>query len=430
MKSTPVRSFGKVFETSLGKSLGKVLGKALRCHVLCLIMLGVIVGCSDETSPTPLLNHIVSPYTKQTKAFFVRSRSQYWSNRLETVQIDGQRCILREQLETTYIFLQNYTLETVPEHLAQGIEFDKLIILPDDKDNVAQCDPRVLEKILSALGTICADTLELYNLDLDDSGGKKKSQRMARFLGNFGRKETPELASPIARYTLSIKTLLIRSTTLPAIDWFQKRLDLSHCQISLIIIGKLQLESLELLDGFNAGSIEALNLEGFMSLDSLECKLLREGPLPDKLVILTPWPIYPKISKEIAGNILTKEWRLLVVPMEVWTDLMSPSNQPKHLTAAELAVYIPQHGVFTVIPISLTPSMGDNLATVKVLRFEFYTRHELMSAPKMMGIVDWISRYFRGLEKLVIEESPGKTGFCLFLQKNQVEITTNPGLKT
>ncbi|OAG30267.1 hypothetical protein NEDG_02243 [Nematocida displodere] len=425
MKSTPIRSFGRVFEASLGKRLGKVIGKALRCHVLCLIVLCVAVGCADEVSEP---EYIVSPYTEKTIAFFEKSSSEYCPNVLKTVEIDGKRCLLKKQPKTIFIFFRHYILETVPEQLVQGIGFDTLIIAPRQKDKITRTNPAVLEKILSALGTICADTLELSNLDLDGSGGKKNSQRMARFLGRFGGKETPKLAPAITRCILSIKTLLIQHNTLPTIVWLQKRLDLSLCRINLTIRGELQLENLELVDRFGAASIEALTLEDFKKLNSLNCKLLREGPLPEELAIITTRPIYPMISEEIEHNIITKEWQLLVVPLQIWTDLMGPSNHPKHLIVEKLTVYIPQHGMFTELQNTSPPSMGDNIATVKVLKFLFYTKHELMFSPSIVPIIDWISRYCRGLEKLVIEESRGKTDFCLFLQNNYVEITTNPGL--
>ncbi|OAG30950.1 hypothetical protein NEDG_02266, partial [Nematocida displodere] len=379
MKSNPVKSFGKVFETSLGKRLGKVMGKTLRCHLLCLIVLCVIVGCADEVSEP---EYIVSPYTEQTMEFFDRCGSESWPNRLETVEIDGQRCILKKQTRTLiYIFLQSYTISSIPEQLVQGIEFDKLIMVPNDRDKIAQFDPRVLEKILCVFGTICADTLVFSDLSLDGSGSESKSQRMGRSVGSFWGKETPELAPATPRCILSIKTLLIQKSTLPTISWLQKRLDLSQCQVNLVIVGKLQLENLELLDCFGARYIEALTLEGFKRLGSLDSKLFREGPLPSELRIWTTRPIFPKISEWIAGSIISKEWKLLVVPMQVWKELMKPGELPKHFTAAELTVYIPQYGMFTELKNRTLPTMGDdNIATVKSLTFKFHTRYELMFA--------------------------------------------------
>ncbi|OAG31391.1 hypothetical protein NEDG_02273, partial [Nematocida displodere] len=392
--------------------------------VLC-----VIVGCADEVSEP---EYIVSPYTEQTMEFFDRCGSESWPNRLETVEIDGQRCILKKQTRTLiYIFLQSYTISSIPEQLVQGIEFDKLIMVPNDRDKIAQFDPRVLEKILCVFGTICADTLVFSDLSLDGSGSESKSQRMGRSVGSFWGKETPELAPATPRCILSIKTLLIQKSTLPTISWLQKRLDLSQCQVNLVIVGKLQLENLELLDCFGARYIEALTLEGFKRLGSLDSKLFREGPLPSELRIWTTRPIFPKISEWIAGSIISKEWKLLVVPMQVWKELMKPGELPKHFTAAELTVYIPQYGMFTELKNRTLPTMGDdNIATVKSLTFKFHTRYELMFAPSIVSIIDWISRHFRGLERLVIVESPGKTGLCLFLQKNQVVFTTSPGLKS
>ncbi|OAG30416.1 hypothetical protein NEDG_02206 [Nematocida displodere] len=389
MKSTPVRSFGKVFETSLGKRLGRVIGKALRCRVLCLIVFCMAVGCADEVS---VPEYIASPYTEQTMEFFEKSRpdlpkrngfgSADRQNMLVTVEIDGQRCLLKKQREIIYINPKNYTLETVPEHLVQGIEFNILTIAPGDEHKIARTNPDVLEKILNALGTICADTLLFYHLDLDGSGSGNKIQRMTRSVrrigrwssGNFGRKETPELVPAITRYILSIKTLWIQHNTLPAIVWLQKRLNLSHCRINLTILGKLQLDNLEVLDGFDAGSIEALTLKYVKRLDSLECKLLREGPLPEELAISTTKPIFPKIPEQIAYKIIAKEWRCLEVPMVMWRNLMSPGRSPKLFIAAELMICIPQYGgAHTMLPAPSLPVMGDNIARVNSLIVYFST---------------------------------------------------------
>ncbi|OAG30745.1 hypothetical protein NEDG_02216 [Nematocida displodere] len=426
MKSKTVRSFGKVFETRLGK----VLGKALRCHVLCLIVLCVIVGCAEETVPAPLLRHIVSPYTVQTIAFFERSGSDDWPNMLVSVEIDGQRCILKKQTQAIRISLEKYTLETVPEQLAQGIEFDILIMVPNDRDKIAQFDPAVLEKILCVFGTICADILDFSNLDLDGSRIKNMIQRMGRSVGRLGRTETPELApaTPITKCILTIKTLLIQKNTLPTIIWLQKRLDLTQCRINLTIRGELQLKSLELVDRFGAASIETLWVLGINTLGSLECKLLREGPLPEELAILEKTSICPIISEEIAHNIITKEWRALVVSMVMWKKLMNPSNQPKLFTAGELVIYIPHYGMFTMPPAPSLPVMGDNIATAKSLTIHCYDRNGLVYSPIITPIIDWISRHFRGLEDLVVGGPYIENNFAEFFQKNQVEITTNPGL--
>ncbi|OAG31153.1 hypothetical protein NEDG_01566 [Nematocida displodere] len=417
MKSKTVTGFSNLF------------ARALRCPALWFGVFCVIVGCAEEVSEPEC---ITSPYTEQTIRFFEKSCYSEYPTALNTVEKDEKAQILKKQTELIYINLEKYTLETVPEQLAQGIEFDKLIILPDDKDKVTRFDPRVLEKILSALGTICADTLVFYNLDLDGFGSKNMIQRVGRLPGNFGRKETPELApaTPITRYTLSINTLLIQHNTIPAIAWLQKRVDLSQCRINLAIVGKLRLNNLELLDGFNAERIKILTLKDVKRLDSLECKLLREGSLPEELTMMTTTPVYPKISEQIARNILTKEWRALVVPIEVWKNLMSPSSSPKHLTAAELSIYTPQYGIYTELKNTSLPPMGDNIATVKVLRVDFYNKYWLALFPPIFSTIDWISRHFRGLEELSIEFVFGHNNFAEFFENNQVVITTNPSLKS
>ncbi|OAG31270.1 hypothetical protein NEDG_02258, partial [Nematocida displodere] len=343
MRSKIVRYFGKVFETSLGKRLGKVFGKALRSHVLCLILLCVIVGCAEETVPAPLLRHIVSPYTEQTIAFFEKSSAEGRPNQLRTVQIDESRCILRVQAQHLSIYLNKHTLETVPEKLVEGIKFQWLTMKSDGPVDIA-----VLDKILSVFGRINVSWLELADLEIDEVSSNTDEYP-----------QTPKCV-------LNVAELWVTSTLKSSIVWFQDRVDLSESQIRLILYCKPDFGNLEVLDGFNAAGITRLMLYDIANLDSLDCKLLREAPLPNGLDIGgSNAGLTPKISEEVVRGMLTKEWVDLSMPVEVWEELMKPNDQPKHLTVDSLTIYLALSQGQTL------PSMGMSRATAKHLTLNF-----------------------------------------------------------
>ncbi|OAG30265.1 hypothetical protein NEDG_02254, partial [Nematocida displodere] len=397
MKSNLVRSFGKVFETSLGKRLGKVLGKALWCHVLCLIVLCVIVGCADEVSEP---NYIVSPYTEQTMEFFDRSRSDDWPNRLETVEIDGQRCILKKQTRVIFISLQNYTLETVPEKLVEGIPFFGLALGSDEPS-----DPAVLEKILSVFGTINAWLLELRNLEVRVSSDNDEHPRPPRCVINAN----------IFRISHTPKT---------TIEWVQKRLALSESQLLFIISCMPDFGNLEVLDGFSPACLVRLALHDIDKLDSLDCKLFREGPLPDELEISGNSTVTtPKISEEIIWNMLAKKkWVSLRMPVELWVELMKPSEQPKLLRVGYLQI------VFCPGSSIPTPVVGMDRVTAGYLSIRLTNAKNLLTITDAEQTLDWVSTAFVGLETLIVD-GPSGPELKYFIRSHTIDIPTIPTLK-
>ncbi|OAG29864.1 hypothetical protein NEDG_02213 [Nematocida displodere] len=395
MKSTPVRSFGKVFETSLGKSLGKVLGKALRCHLLCLIVLCVIVGCSDDSSDE---EHIVSPYTEQTMEFFERSGSDVRPNVLETIEIDGERCILKKQTQAVRISLEKYTLETVPEQLAQGIEFDRLVVEPS-----GPVDPAVLEKILSAFGTINAEWLDLADLEIDDPSPY-----------NDEHPRTPMCA-------LNVDTFQVTTTPKTTIEWLQKRVVLSGFPIELVIDCMPNFGNLEVLDGFCAGEIISLMLYGIDNLDSLDCKLLREGPLPDELVLHSNTPTAPEISEQITRNMLSNRWHMLTVPVSVWHVLAESSAQYNSPVSADyLTIGLPLGGKLARTAVKKKQAEVENLV------IEFHEDQPLVTRQDMTSALVWASRSFEGLQSLSIVSEPDAIDEADLASNNHFEITATP----
>ncbi|OAG31295.1 hypothetical protein NEDG_01773 [Nematocida displodere] len=397
MKSTPVRSFGKVFETSLGK----VFGKALWCHVLCLIVLCVIVGCADEVSET---EYIVSPYTEQTMEFFERSSADDWPIVLATVQIGKKKFIVRKQTRNLIIYLDKHTLRTVPKKLVKGIVFQWLTI-----DSNGPFDPAVLKKILCAFGTINAKWLKLRNLEIDEASSYNDKHPIIRTL------------TQAPKCVLNIESLQIYTTPKSSIEWLQERVVLSESPIGLLIDCRPDFGNLEVLDGFSATEIISLTLYGIDKLDSMDCKLLREGPWPDMLHLDCDTPTVPEISEQIIQNMLAKEWMGLRVPISVWKELMKPPAQAKRLTADNLTIYLTPSQAQTL------PPVGMNWTAAKHLRIDFRKDNSLVTITALEQTLDWVSRSFVGLEKIDVEGlyAPRVTDF---VRSNIFDITTNPTL--
>ncbi|OAG30741.1 hypothetical protein NEDG_02261, partial [Nematocida displodere] len=405
MKSKIVRSFKKVIGKVLGKVIGEVFGKALRCHLLCLIVLCVIVGCADEVSEP---EYITSPYTEKTIAFFEKSSSEYCPNVLKTVEIDGKRCLLKDQTQTIRISLDKYTLKHIPKNLVKGIVFNGLTI-----DSNGSFDPAVLKKILSAFGTINADVLALKKLEIWVSSYNDEHPRTLA--------QTP---TRTPKCILNVKVLTIYATPKTTIEWLQERVDLSLSRINLLIDCMADFGNLEVLDGFNAEEITSLMLYGIDKLEGLDCSLFREGPLPDELFLWdSTYGTPPKISEQIIQNMLAKEWVRLRMPVELWVELMKPSEQPERLTAGKLWIYLAPYQTQTLIR-----TIGMNLAWVKDLTLDFGKDDTMLTSTALEQTLDWISRNFSGLEELSVNGLTTPT-LIEFVRTHTFGITTNPTLK-
>ncbi|OAG30263.1 hypothetical protein NEDG_02252 [Nematocida displodere] len=373
----------------------------------------MVVGCSMDL---PLSDHIVSPYTEQTMDFFEKSEIERQPNQLETIQIGEERHILKKQSQPMNIYFDIYTLESVPDQLTQGIEFNELSISTTTAEN-RSIDPAVLEKILRVFGTVNAETLSLHNWATTAS----PDDLVQPFERIFAENNDSEAAAPLTRCVLNVKNLNMFCNTVLAIKQFQEWMDLSQCQVELTLVGELELENLEVLDGFNARSIEILTLTYFERLDSLDCKLFREGPLPSELYLNNKHALASKISEEVARNLLTNIWVAITIPVEVWVELMKPSEQPKHLTAKYLEITFSRD---SSIP---APVVGMDRTTARHLTIELAKENHVVTRTDLEQTLDWVSTAFVGLGVLNVEcsDTPALRDF---VRNNQFEITSIPTL--
>ncbi|OAG30412.1 hypothetical protein NEDG_02234 [Nematocida displodere] len=387
MKSTPIRYFSNLFT------------RALRCHLLCLILLCVIVGRAEEV-PEP--EYIVSPYTKQTIKFFERSGSDDWENRLETVEIDREIHVNRFQPRCFSIYLNKYTLETVPEELVADIRFNRLTLESDGPVN-----PAVVEKILCAFGTINVSWLDLADLEIDDPSSDNNGHPRA---------------TPTPKCVLNAKELWITNTPKSSIVWLGERVGLVSSGIGLRISCGTDFGNLEVLDGFNAKRISRLTLYNIDNLDSLDCKLLREGPMLYVLIIYNNTTLTPKISEQIIQNILAKEWMKLKMPVSVLGELMKPSEQPKQLTADKLTIYLAPSQTQTLPPPGMNRLNAIHLAII------FRNDNHLLTGTDLEQTLEWVSVGFEDLEVLSVLVPDAPPALKDFVRSHTFNITTIPTL--
>ncbi|OAG30742.1 hypothetical protein NEDG_02262 [Nematocida displodere] len=407
----------------------KACKKLLGCQLTWLGVFCMAVGCADKV---PVPGYITSPYTKQTIKFFKKSGSDGRVNRLEIVEIDGERRLLKKQTQSFTIALDKYTLKNIPKKLAQGIEFRTLAI-----ESTAHFDPAVLEKILSAFGTINADKLELSNLAINKVTARTNPNTNTNDANIFQRclqalwgmcRRVFELVFRLVngvppKCTVNVKDLGIYSTPNTSIEWLQERVDLPGSPIELVIHCMPDFGNLEVLDGFNAAEISRLDLFGIDELGSLDCKLLREGPLPDVLVLKSDKPVTLDIPEQIIRKIASNQWTGLGLSMCVWEELAKLCGQYNSpITADGLRVYLAPDCSLSF------PVVKRNQISAGSLSIIFHNSQLLVTYQEITVALGWASRYFGGLGKLVILTEPDAVDEEDLIEHSYFVISSTPAI--
>ncbi|OAG32195.1 hypothetical protein NEDG_02114 [Nematocida displodere] len=424
-------------ETSLNCCFRHICKLALKCQALWLLVLPCMVHCGDELVSSTLPPYIISPYTAQTLEFFSLTHFEDYSNALDTIRQSGQTYVLKKQNHRLFIILSDHTLEKVPEKMVHGINFTALTISTNTPNVPTPFDTAVACKILTAFGTMYVDSLYLYGLDVGNGeDGNHPGQCLERgILGispiDHGHGESEAQVAPA---NIHVKALEILGSSEMGIKWILRHMNMSQSRIIVKIRCSLALENLELLDGFRVRSIEEIWFFNDLVVASLECKLLREGPLPDSLGIYIPYHTIRTISEQIVQNIISKDWWALHIPMQVFRVIMKPSEYPKHLSAVSLVlgamIYDTSMGECRPAPVpNPLPSMGGGLVVVKFLMLNDLTlRDSVPGCPEIIDALDVISRSFRGLREIVIKTEKREGLVLDFIRRNRFVITTNPGL--
>ncbi|OAG28874.1 hypothetical protein NEDG_01013 [Nematocida displodere] len=378
------------------------------------------------------LDYCLSPYTDETIQFFSITRPIFsFHGKLKTVQIGTETHILKKQSELIEITLKRHTVDSIPDRFVQGIEFSHLKIGPAPPDGPQPSDMAVLNKILAAFVTISAETLELHGPNLVSEGfGRAAIQSLGAagqraVSGILGRLGMPENAPKCILKTHNIR---LSNVYPPTIKWLQERIDLSQCQTNLAIRGPLSLDNLELLDGFNAAGIGRLALYKLCRLGSLECKLLREGPFPDILVIDTHIPAPPGASPQILHNIAQHHWKGLHIHQQIWEGVVNSAEDPKRLRMENLTIGMDRFSANGEPSTSLFSRLGDSQTTTRELVLKLQADTGPATPPLLIHTLEWVSRCFRGLEHLTIDAKATPNDLISFIADHQLEMTTNPTL--
>ncbi|OAG29388.1 hypothetical protein NEDG_00521 [Nematocida displodere] len=415
----------------LVRCLKKLRVLLLRRSIACLGAWCMLAGCTSELVPG--VDYILSDRTKETLTFFREHHPKLSCDELGVVQIGEETHMLKRQMGEILIILKKHKLGSVPQSLVEGVEYSRIRISTRNQGASVQEDLGVLAMILSAFGTICADSLELSDLKLGSwaSGGamarlfsKSPGEIALKSLksGTLGRLEVP-------RCILRIKKLKIANSTELAIKWFQARVDMSQCRVNLIIDGNLELDTLEVVDGFGALAIVELRLYRIRQLSDLECKLLRKGPLPDTLVINSCFCLLTqRISEQICQNIVSNQWKRLHISKQLWKRLIMPRWGVRYICADLLTIDMTYFGNGRVFHSTPVPPMRNTIGLVKVLRIDFYEDRGDLTNGDLIRVLDWISRHFRGLVQIVLGTEAVLKKLVPFIEHNWFLILTNPGI--
>ncbi|OAG31087.1 hypothetical protein NEDG_01861 [Nematocida displodere] len=406
---------------------GRVGRKLANGPILCLIALLLLVRSAVEALDTG--DYVTSPYIGQTIEFFSASCYRQYTNTFESAQTATTTYFLKKQGTKMNIAIDKYTLASVPEKMAHEFEFSAIRIVSSNQAyGPNTVNLAVLEKILSAFGRLCTSVLELGRIIIKDSADMKSStQDLAGGVQAVPHKDSTS-GGEVARCVLEIKSLKLLGTTEAAIKWFSARVDLSLSQIDLEIRDRMKMDSLEVLDEFNASRIVRLSILQLMVLRSLECKWLREGPLPSVLVIETFYLLSPNISGQIAQNILGTPWEQLRLSKQMWGEIVKQNNKQQTIKVDSLVLHIPYFATSSEFQASLLPPMGETLASVTSLTINLHSGKKEVTPEVLTTTLESITRHFRDVVHISIAPGYKLSTVTKFIEETQFVIETNPGL--
>ncbi|OAG31162.1 hypothetical protein NEDG_01575 [Nematocida displodere] len=416
----------------------KVCKKLLTCQILCLV--GVCMAATYSKPQATPNECEIELLSIKTVSFFSKSSSLEHPNKLFLFHSEGKDLVEMNQRNPMYIALDQYTQQQIPELLTRGLNFD-ILTIGQPKDT--KTDRVVLTKVLAALSTIWADTLEFVGIDVDELRPKpyiaNPGQRTLAGVreetrdcsGSLSNQKLPK-PSPPSTYTCvaHIKNLKFSSVGQLSIAWLQKHLDMSQSQITLILVDAIEIDGLEVLDGFKIGAIVKLWIGDFLRCDSLDCRLLRDGPLPQELVITGLYTVTPHLPKEVARRIIKHRWSVLTMPSHIWELLMSPIELTSCIYVDKLAINMVYFdGLSTFCSTSL-PVIRHNMGQANLLTINFQAEDDTLTEDNLCYILDWVCKQFIDLTDLQIGSSTALAHIPSCVTNKLFILETLPSLTT
>ncbi|OAG29106.1 hypothetical protein NEDG_01245 [Nematocida displodere] len=146
-------------------------------HTLALLLVLALTALAGQVlavAEEDLRRHYIdSPHTTRTTGFFKDSGCA-----LLTRDKNYKTYIKIAQDTDITIRLKNYTLDTVPDKLVQGMQFRRLTIIENSHTRARRIKRDVIEKIFRALGSVDAEHLHIFGL----SDAERKEEEAAAML--------------------------------------------------------------------------------------------------------------------------------------------------------------------------------------------------------------------------------------------------------
>ncbi|OAG30187.1 hypothetical protein NEDG_02272 [Nematocida displodere] len=333
----------------------------------------------------------------QTCVFFRRS-----GNTLKQYEVDGKVCIRkRQRLSPISIHIDMYTLQQIPDQIADALVFDHLIIRSTSNSKRTPLNTEVVEKLLWFLRTVHTHKLTI--------SGFKPVTHTATTIDmptlDDGRPSYvhPECQQPIPRLLkVYTKRLVLESISEDFATWILPRLDLKESVFSLHINQRVGISNLCFLDALNPGSLLTMHVYTGKGVGSIDCALLREQRVRDGLMVKgPPNPIHA--SPDIMQAIASKNWAKLCVPVRLWCSIAAVLQQPITIVDLTLDHMIPQYDPI-MKAINHSP-----IVVVKTLNIRLNNRRTKPLAVKTLrDIMAWINKYFACIENLLLTNTQNR----------------------
>ncbi|OAG29881.1 hypothetical protein NEDG_01428, partial [Nematocida displodere] len=382
-------------------------------EILTTIILASLVAtrlCAAGRSPG---HYLESPYTKSTLKFFEKSGCK-----LTTNMVGEEVYIAKEQENTVQIHLNKYREEDIPEHLVDGLAFAELTISDRfvfDPNKNPTTNLGVTEKILLALGTICAHTLVISGIRFEEVANLHNEQPSgwwAVYAWLFG-------CEPYLMVYTVTKQLELGNMSDISTRWFLARLDVSDCELNLHINIDFSTPNLWFLDDFKPKMLLGLYAWYLPNLSILDCAPLKRSQVLNDLVIGGNVEGFFCPSSETLQAIGSKQWIRMLMPLEVW-GCIAPAVGKSF--AADTLTITAKHFP-SLVAMWETEHEYQEKASVKRLDlnlFEIDTTQTLEHCIK--SILAWEERCFKNIEELKLSIHTRTKNTQILIKSQQVYI--------
>ncbi|OAG29772.1 hypothetical protein NEDG_00905 [Nematocida displodere] len=351
---------------------------------------------------TPILN-ITLHHNDETLAFF-----KHVGASLETEMREGKECVLQRQAEPKTINISTCTPQDIPEKIDHRLEFEDLTIMVmsthSEKSLYVIQDSKLslLGKLFKAFGVLNARHLTLKQI-----GGAVSDRHNM-------------LSAPPT--ILNIKSLRIHDVNILGINWLVAATELHTNKLVLELEdfpGATNLNFLAKLT--HSATLLELRLINMPSLAKLDCALLHQGGIKNKLVLRRLSPSF-KLTPKDSTAILEKKWQEIECDLGVWAAMPQPPNSNFAIdrlvlnSASEQIALLKQEGKEA----APTPN------TVAHLVINFTEDHYLLTTPTLHLIFGWVGTCLTALKTISINSVELDKATQTYLAEQSLRFKTLP----